>query len=269
MRLRVGLIASAVAVPPLLGRGSKYGKWLLTCCSLGLRVSPAMDRKYVHSTSLTSRQDLGFAHRFEPPTTPGTPCVLLLHGAGGDETTLLPLGKAIAPGAALLSPRGKVLEQGMARFFRRLAEGMFDQRDLKARTKELAEFIERASATYSVPAGKLVAAGFSNGANIAASLLLRFPEKFAGAVIMRGMVPFVPPQTVDLKRTPVLLLSGADDPIVGTDEVAELADIFRAANAEVTLHWETAGHTLSQGDILMAFDWMRKFFYAPRPAAPK
>jgi phospholipase/carboxylesterase len=218
--------------------------------------------------SLTSRRDLGFAHRFEPATTQGAPFVLLLHGTGGDENSLLPLGKAIAPGAALLSPRGKVLEQGMARFFRRLAEG-FDQQDLEARTKELAAFVERASVAYSIPAGKLVAAGFSNGANIASSLLLRFPQTLAGALIMRGMVPFVPQQALDLKRKPVLLLSGVDDPIVGTDEVAELANIFRAADAEVTLHWETAGHTLSQGDVLMAFDWMRKFFYAPRPASPK
>jgi phospholipase/carboxylesterase len=208
-------------------------------------------------------------HRFEPATTHGAPFVLLLHGTGGDENSLLPLGKAMAPGAALLSPRGKVLEQGMARFFRRLAEGVFDQQDLEARTKDLAVFVKRASAAYAIPQGKLVAAGFSNGANIASSLLLRFPETLAGAVLMRGMVPFVPRQPVDLKRRPVLLLSGVDDPIVGTDEVEELANIFRAANAEVTLHWETAGHTLSQGDVLMAFDWIRKFFYAPRQVPPK
>jgi len=216
-----------------------------------------------------AQPDLGFPHRFEPATTQGAPCVLLLHGTGGDETSLVPLGKAIAPGAALLSPRGKVLEQGLARFFRRRTEGEFDQVDLETRTKELAAFVNEASAAYSIPAGKLVAAGFSNGANIASSLILRFPEALAGALLMRGMVPFVPQQAVDLKRRPVLLLSGVDDPIVGTDEVEELADIFRAANAEVTLHWETAGHTLSQGDVLMAFDWMRKFFYAPRAAKPK
>jgi predicted esterase len=198
---------------------------------------------------------------------PGAPCMLLLHGTGGDETSLLPLGKSIAPGAALLSPRGKVLEQGMSRFFRRLAEGVFDQEDLCARTEELAGFVRRAMAAYSIPAGTLVAAGFSNGANMASSLLLRFPDTLAGAVLMRGMVPFVPRQTVDLKRKPVLMLNGVDDPIVGTDEVAELANIYRAANAEVTLHWENAGHTLSQGDVLMALDWVRKFFYAQ--TAPK
>jgi phospholipase/carboxylesterase len=216
-----------------------------------------------------SQQDLGFAHRFEPATTQGAPFVLLLHGTGGDENSLLPLGKAIAPGAALLSPRGQVLEQGMARFFRRRTEGEFDQVDLEARTKELAAFVNRASAVYAIPAGKLVAAGFSNGANIASSLILRFPEALAGAVLMRGMVPFTPQKAVDIKRKPVLLLNGVDDPIVGTDEVEELANIFRAANAEVTLHWETAGHNLSQGDVLMAFDWMRKFFDTPRQSKPK
>lgn len=218
---------------------------------------------------MTSQNELWFTHRFEPPGATGAPCLLLLHGTGGDEDSLVPLGRAIAPGAALLSPRGKVLEQGMARFFRRLAEGEFDQVDLEARTKELAEFVRKATATYGLPAGRLVAAGFSNGANIASSLLLRFPETLAGAVLMRGMVPFVPRHKIDLKRKPVLLLSGEDDPIVGTDEVAELANIFRAANADVTLHWETAGHTLSQGDVLMAFDWMRKFFDAPRHVKPK
>lgn len=195
--------------------------------------------------------------------------MLLLHGTGGDENSLVPLGKAIAPGAALLSPRGNVVEQGMARFFRRLAEGDFDQEDLQARTAELADFVVKASAAYAIPSGKLVAAGFSNGANVASSLLLRFPHTLAGAVLMRGMVPFVPNEAIDLERRPVLMLSGEEDPIVGTDEVAELANIFRAANAEVTLHWETAGHTLSQGDVLMAFDWMRKFFYAPRPRTAK
>jgi phospholipase/carboxylesterase len=185
--------------------------------------------------------------------------LLLLHGTGGDESDLLPLGRAIAPGAALLSPLGKVLEQGMARFFRRLAEGVFDQKDLEARTKDLAEFVERARTAYGI-SKSIVAAGFSNGANIASSLLLRYPETLAGAVLMRGMVPFVPKQAVDLNRKPVLLLNGLEDPIVGTDEVGELANILRAANAEVTLHWEKTGHTLSQGDVLMATDWMRRFY---------
>jgi phospholipase/carboxylesterase len=220
-------------------------------------------------TGLAAQQELGFTHRFEPATAQNAPVLLLLHGTGGDENSLLPLGKAIAPGAALLSPRGKVLEQGMARFVRRLPEGSFDQQDLDVQTSDLANFVTEAEAAYSIPAGKLVAAGYSNGANMAASLLLRFPESLAGAILMRGMVPFVPATAIDLKRRPVLLLSGVEDPIVGTDEVAELANIFRAANAELTLHWETAGHPLSQGDVLMAFDWLRRFFHSPRTGAAK
>ena len=216
-----------------------------------------------------SPADLEFAHRFEPATVQGAPFVLLLHGTGGDENSLIPFGRAMAPGAALLSPCGQVIEQSMARFFRRHADGDFDQADLAARTKDLAHFVKQASHTYAIPHGKLVAAGYSNGANMAASLLLRFPETLAGAILMRGMVPFAPQQPIELNRRPVLLLSGEEDPIVGTDEVAELADILRAANAEVTLHWETAGHPLSQGDVLMAFDWMRRFFVTPRASAGK
>jgi phospholipase/carboxylesterase len=188
--------------------------------------------------------------------------MLLLHGTGGDENDLLPLGQAIAPGAALLSPRGKVSEHGMARFFRRLAEGVFDQQDLEARTAELAEFICAAAKKYRLPTGRILATGFSNGANIASSVLLRFPSALAGAIIIRGMVPFEPETMPDLHRKPFLFLAGTHDPIVGTDEVEELANIFRAANADVTLHWETAGHVLSKGDMLMASDWTRQFYHS-------
>jgi phospholipase/carboxylesterase len=209
---------------------------------------------------LSSQAELGFVHRFEPATIPGAPVLLLLHGSGGDESSLLPLGKAIAPGAALLSPRGKVLEHGMPRFFRRLAEGVFDQEDLVFRTGELAKFVGDAIAAYSLSKAKLIAVGFSNGANIASSLLLRFPDALAGAIVMRGMVPFVPKERLDLGRKPVLFLGGLEDPIVGTDEVNDVASIFREANADITLHWEKIGHILSQGDVLMAFDWIRKFY---------
>ncbi len=209
--------------------------------------------------------ELGFVHRFEPATLPGAPTLLLLHGTGGDENSLLPLGKAIAPGAALLSPRGKVSEHGMPRFFRRLAEGVFDQEDLQFRTEELAKFACDAKAVYSLTKSKLIAVGFSNGANIASSVLLRFPDTLAGAIVMRGMVPFEPQERLDLRRKPILFLSGLEDPIVGTDEVNELAAIFREANADITVHWEKIGHILSQGDVLMAFDWMRKFYETSKP----
>jgi phospholipase/carboxylesterase len=166
-----------------------------------------------------------------------------------------------------LSPRGKVLEHGMARFFRRLAQGVFDQADLALRTNDLAEFVDSAAQAYHFSRSRLIAVGFSNGANIATSLLLRYPDKLAGAILLRGMVPFVPETPVNLKRKPVLVSSGLDDPIVGTDEVEELADIFRAANADLTLHWEKSGHILSQGDVLMAFDWLRRFYVSKHPDA--
>ena len=153
-----------------------------------------------------------FVHVFEPGTDPARPPVLLLHGTGGDETDLLPLGRLVAPGAALLSPRGPVLENGMPRFFRRLAEGVFDEDDLRRRTDDLAAFIRDAQARYGIAAP--VALGFSNGANIAASLLLRHPGLLRGAALLRAMVPYAEPPAARLDGTKVLLLSGTADPIV-------------------------------------------------------
>ncbi|RZK95567.1 MAG: alpha/beta hydrolase, partial [Methylobacterium sp.] len=155
---------------------------------------------------------LGLTHRFVPATAPGLPPLLLLHGTGGDETDLLPLGRTLLPGAALLSPRGAVLENGMPRFFRRLAEGVFDEADLRRRAADLAGFIAEARTAYGLAAP--VAVGFSNGANIAAALLLLHPGVLAGAVLLRPMVPLRETPPVDLAGRPVLMLSGAADPIV-------------------------------------------------------
>src|SRR3954466_207184 len=136
--------------------------------------------------------DLGFVHRFERGARPSLPPLLILHGTGGNEDDLLPLGKMIAPGAALLSPRGKVLEHGMPRFFRRLAEGVFDEEDLKLRARELAEFVRAAAAQYRFDAGRVTAVGYSNGANIASAMLLLAPGVLSRAVLFRAMVPLVP-----------------------------------------------------------------------------
>ena len=136
-----------------------------------------------------TERDLGFAHLFEPPADVEAPILLLLHGTGGDEYDLIPFGRALSPGAGLLAPRGKVLEQGMPRFFRRLAEGVFDVEDLRRRTAELADFVSAAAKTYRFDPGRVLAAGFSNGANIAASLLLLRPGVLAGAALFRAMVP--------------------------------------------------------------------------------
>jgi predicted esterase len=199
---------------------------------------------------------LNTTHRFVPGADRSGPTLLLLHGTGGNEDDLLPIGAAIAPGAALLSPRGKVLENGMPRFFRRFAEGQFDQQDLAFRTEELTEFVRSAAARYGFDPRQLFAVGFSNGANIASSLMLRHPEALAGAILIRGMVPFRPTEARDLGGKPVLLLNGKLDPIAPPAEAEALQSIFRNAKAQVQLHWENGGHGLTQGDLSTARRWL-------------
>jgi predicted esterase len=205
--------------------------------------------------------ELGFKYQFEPAQDGPAPTLLLLHGTGGDENDLLPLGRMLAPGAALLSPRGQVLENGMPRFFRRIAEGVFDQKDLAERTTELDRFVEIMSANHNLKPDSLFAVGFSNGANIAASLLLRFPDRLAGAILIRAMLPFVPEQTPSLEGKPILLLSGKQDPIVPLDQPQALADLFRSAGADVTLEWAPAGHGLTQGEVSKAQNWLRPYLF--------
>jgi phospholipase/carboxylesterase len=198
--------------------------------------------------------ELSFVHHFEAATKPAAPALLLLHGTGGNETDLLPLGRAVAPGAALLSPRGKVLENGMPRFFRRLAEGVFDEADLRLRAGELARFVTEARETYGLPAP--IAIGFSNGANIAAALLLLHPGALAGAALLRAMVPLRDPPPADLHGTPVLLLSGAADPIVPVENAARLARTLGHAGAIVTHRTMPVGHGLSQADLAVTSAWL-------------
>ncbi|RXH22343.1 hydrolase [Bradyrhizobium nanningense] len=195
-----------------------------------------------------------FIHRFEPATSAGSPPLLLLHGTGGDENDLLGLGKMISPGSALLSPRGRVLEHGMPRFFRRLAEGVFDEEDVRRRARELGDFVADARQRYGIAAP--VAVGFSNGANIAAALLLLEPEVLAGAILLRAMVPLSDPPTADLATKPVLLLSGQGDPIVPAGNSARLATLLSQAGASVTHRVLPAGHQLSQADVTLARDWI-------------
>jgi predicted esterase len=203
-----------------------------------------------------SDETLGFVHRFVPAGTPDAPSLLLLHGTGGDENDLLPVGRMLDERAALLSPRGKVLEQGMPRFFRRLAEGVFDQEDLVNRTHELAEFIERATSEYGLDPERLIAVGFSNGANIAASLLLLHPESLAGAILLRAMTPFEPEVPPELPGTPVYLAAGRSDPIVPPENTERLAELLREAGAEVTLDWQPGGHGIGPQEIRAARDWL-------------
>lgn len=200
--------------------------------------------------------DLGFIHRFVPPGKPGLPPLLLLHGTGGDENDLIALGQHLAPGAALLSPRGKVLEQGMPRFFRRLAAGVFDVEDLKARTLELDGFITGACEAYGL--AKPVAVGFSNGANIAAALMLMRPGALAGAVLLRAMLPFEPDPVPALNGMPVLLLSGVEDPMVPALSRDRLADVLVESGATVTYEMVAAGHGLTQRDVDLTTDWLER-----------
>jgi phospholipase/carboxylesterase/glyoxalase family protein len=200
--------------------------------------------------------DLGFAHRFLPGEDDSGVTLLLLHGTGGNEEDLIPLGKELAPGAAILSPRGKVSEFGAPRFFRRLAEGVFDHEDLVFRTHELARFVEAASEEYGFEKSKLAAAGYSNGANIAASVLLLHPGLLRAAVLLRAMVPFELEVTPDLSGMPVFMASGRRDQIISPDNSQRLADILSEAGADVTLRWRDTGHGLTFEEVAEAKVWL-------------
>ncbi|MGO8793845.1 MAG: alpha/beta hydrolase [Candidatus Sulfotelmatobacter sp.] len=211
----------------------------------------------------------GFAHRFLParPQASHPVTLLLLHGTGGDENNLLGLGADLLPGAALLSLRGKVLENGMPRFFRRFAEGVFDVEDLKFRTDELAQFIEAASRRYDFTTKKLIVVGYSNGANIAASLILLHPHHLAAAVLFRAMVPFEPDIIRDFSDLSVFIGAGARDPIVPGGQPQELAALLESGGARVTLSWHAGGHELGDDDIEAARRWLSETKIRNRTAA--
>jgi phospholipase/carboxylesterase len=200
--------------------------------------------------------DLGFIHRFIPATDRSKPTLLLLHGTGGDENDLIPLAARIAPGAGILSPRGKVLEHGMPRFFARSGEGQWDVADLKQRTAELAEFLKRARSAYGI--GKPVALGYSNGANIAWSLLLAEPNALAGAVLMRAMLPFDPRPLPDLSGLPILMLTGRHDELIPPQQAGLLAALFGEAGANATFEMLEAGHGLTEQDLTLAAEWLER-----------
>ena len=202
-----------------------------------------------------TEESLGFVHRFVPAQTSDAPTLLLLHGTGGDENDLLPVGRMLDERAALLSPRGKILEHGMPRFFRRLAEGVFDHEDLMDRTHELAGFVDRAVDEYDIDQRRLFAVGFSNGANVAASLLLTYPRLLVGAILLRAMVPFEPDKTPDLSRIPVYLAAGRSDQMVPPENTERLAQVLRKAGADVTLDWQPGGHGIGPAEIQAARNW--------------
>jgi predicted esterase len=194
-----------------------------------------------------------FVHIYIPPENPSAGnTLLLLHGTGGDEESMVPLAEGILPGAGVLSPRGKVLEDGMPRFFRRFAEGVFDLEDLRFRTAELAEFIIKASEAYSFDRNMLAAAGYSNGANIAASVLLTYSDVFHYAVLSHPMVPFVPERLPDLSGARVLITAGRRDPIVSPGDTENLARLLKEAGARVDVFWQENGHSLTREEITAA-----------------
>jgi predicted esterase len=199
---------------------------------------------------------MDFVHVYQPPATPGGPILLLLHGTGGNEHDLVPLAELLLPGAGILSPRGQVLERGMPRFFRRLAEGVFDIEDLKRRAAELADFIIDSAAAHAFSARDVIAAGFSNGANIAGALLLLRPDALGGGILFRAMVPLVPDTLPTLASTPVLISNGRVDPLVSAEQTEQLAALLRSAGADVTVAWQNSGHELTQADVITAREWL-------------
>jgi phospholipase/carboxylesterase/glyoxalase family protein len=218
---------------------------------------------------VTAKVQLDFVHRFVP-ASPGGPAatLLLLHGTGGDEDDMIPLGRELLPGAALLSPRGRVLEHGMPRFFRRLSMGVFDLEDLKVQTDALEHFVGAASRNYGFEKNQIIAVGYSNGANIAASELLMHPKLLSRAILFRPMIPFRPGQDLDtttpeLKDKPVLVAAARHDQIVPTEQTVELSAILTAAGARVTTHWHPGGHELGSDDVAAAKEWLSRETSAP------
>jgi phospholipase/carboxylesterase len=203
---------------------------------------------------MTATGNLGFIHQFTPGTRSGAPPLLLLHGTGGNEDDLLPFGAALAPGAPLLSPRGKVSENGMPRFFRRIAEGVFDLEDLRFRAEELADFVEQAKRHYHLESAPW-AAGLSNGANIAAAVLLLRPGILGGALLLRPMIPLVPDSLPDLGGIPVQIVAGRADPIVAPEQSEALAELLRECSAQVQLDWLPGGHRLTRADLEIGMRW--------------
>jgi phospholipase/carboxylesterase len=219
------------------------------------------------------KTELDFIHSFIPPrleeSGAGTATrrrkiegkafttFLLLHGTGGNEQDLIPLAYELDKRAAILSPRGKVLENGITpRFFRRLAEGVFDLEDLKFRTNELADFVIDASKTYDFDLQHVISVGYSNGANIASSVLLLRPEILSSAILFRAMVPLVPQTLPDLSDKRIFMSSGLYDPIVSRQEADRLFDLFKKVGANISVSWQESGHELTMDEIRKAREWL-------------
>jgi predicted esterase len=210
-------------------------------------------------TSPNPMSETEFVHEFVPGKSKRT--LLLLHGTGGNERDLISLGRDLDPDASLLSPRGKVLENGMPRFFRRLAEGVFDLEDLRKRTHELADFVIDAAKHYKIDNKKIVAVGYSNGANIAASMLLLRPEILSAAILFRAMVPLTPETRPNLNSKHIWIGAGAHDPITPASNTQELVEMLRSSGADVTIRFFQSGHELTSDDVDLAREYLTHLRY--------
>jgi phospholipase/carboxylesterase len=209
---------------------------------------------------MNEKNQLGFIHKYIPSDSGKdneSLTLLLLHGTGGNENDLIPIAEMLKiMNASILSPRGQVLENGMPRFFRRLAEGVFDIEDLKFRTNELADFVLDASKMYDFDLNRTVAIGYSNGANIAASMLLLRPKILSSFILFRPMIPLVPDTLPDLSSKHVLISAGLHDPIVQRYQTEDLLDLLKKVGAKVSIQWQNSGHELTQRDVKAARKWM-------------
>ena len=201
--------------------------------------------------------DLGFIHRFVPAEDETSAETLaVLHGTGGDENDLIGIGQAIAPGAAILSPRGNVLENGAPRFFKRLAEGVFNPKEVRSRAEELAGFIRDAISRYGLNPERIFALGYSNGANVASTVMFIEPTLLRGTILFRPMLVFEPDERPDLSGTGIFISAGRMDPIIPTKSVERLVELFEASRAEVAVKWQLAGHNLVPSEVREAADWL-------------
>jgi phospholipase/carboxylesterase len=194
-----------------------------------------------------------FIHQFVPGKSGAT--ILLLHGTGGDENDLMPIGKGLAPGSAILSPRGRVSEHGAARFFARIAPGVFDEKEVRTRAAELAEWIESAIAKYSIDQTKIYALGYSNGANIAAAMMLLHPGVIAGGLLLRPMAVIRPQPLPDLKGAPILISAGQHDHEIPAPEAEALGRLLSEAGAVVDFAMQNSGHELIPTDFQIGKQW--------------
>lgn len=199
-------------------------------------------------------------HIFKAGTNLNKPVLLLLHGTGGDENDLLGLADIVDPEASVLSVRGNTLENGMPRFFRRLAEGVFDEEDLIFRTNELNQFLDDAAKQYNFDRQNIVAVGYSNGANIAASLLFHFKDALKGAILHHPMVPRRGIQLPNLMGINIFIAAGTNDPICPQQESVELQELLEGAGASVSVHWENRGHQLTMSEVQTAKQWYEEVF---------